>query len=81
MISRFFNWLGEQIMDMIWAFFIILTIAAFFVPDARSAEFLGSEVQGWIGAEAVTDGRDAVQLGLTFEWKYVEFDIIFSGQP
>lgn len=54
---------------------LICSLTVVFSEDAESAEFLGSDVQAWAGAETITDGSEAVQLGITLEWKYVEFDL------
>lgn len=53
-----------------------LAIAALLIASNANAVEFG----GWVGGEAVTDGRDAVQLGITVEWKYIEFDISHGVQ-
>lgn len=73
MIRRFFNWLGEQIMEAIWAIYIIFTVMAFIGPNAQAGEFLGSDVGVYVGAEHITSEQDAVQLGLSFEWEHFDF--------
>ena len=54
---------------------ILCLLTGYFWTDVANAEFLGSDVGVWVGAETITDGGDAVQLGITLEWKYVEVDI------
>lgn len=53
---------------------VMFSIIAF----AQNAE--AAELQGWVGAETVTDGRDAVQIGITLEWEHVEFDVSHGVQ-
>ena len=54
---------------------IFSLLAGYLWTDAASAELLGSDVSVWVGGETITDGGEAVQLGITLEWKYVEFDV------
>lgn len=58
-----------------------IAIAALILAgNVNAAEIFGADVQGWIGGDAVTDGRDAVQIGITLEWEHVEVDVSHGVQ-
>lgn len=58
----------------------IAIAALILASNVSAADILGADVQGWIGGETVTNGRDAVQIGVTFEWKHVEVDVSHGVQ-
>jgi hypothetical protein len=62
-------------MDAIWAIMILTTIVAFLGTEAEGAEF-----SGYVGAAQTGDALQTVQVGLTVEWKYVEFDLSHGVQ-
>lgn len=53
----------------------LLVLLLLIASNSLAAEFLGSNVGVWVGGETVSNGRDALQLGITLEWAHVEFDL------